>query len=196
MLKSFKHFAKLCFFSGDPADVDGRTSTLVVLFLILSILIPGLPLLVDWIPHASFSGLVFLVVGPVLGTTIEQLFVALCIYVILHIRRVPQNFRQTVSSYLGVSIIIALFSLVLFGATDMIVSLFHELRAFFDRSAGYSYSNESMFTFYSLVFHVTTAWKILAFGYVLYKSMEVKFWQAGVVAIMVIYAPQVLNFFS
>ena len=78
----------------------------------------------------------------------------------------------------------------------MTISLFHELRAFFDRSAGYSYSNESTFIFYSLVSHVTTAWKILAFGHILYKSMEVKFWQAGVVAIMVLCAPEVLNIFS
>ena len=76
------------------------------------------------------------------------------------------------------------------------MSLLHELRSYFDGRAGYSRSGGFMSIVYSLVFHITTVWKILAIGYILYKSMKVKFWQAGVVAIMVIYAPEVLKIFS
>lgn len=199
MLKSIKHFAKLCVFRGDPADVDGRTPTLVILVFILWALTSGLPLISVWmlsIESLSSVQTTFGRVVQMLGTICSQLFVALCIYVILQIRNVPQKFRQTFSSYLGVSIIIALFSLVIVETTEIILSVFQELSDNFDWGASQLSSMGSMYIVVSCIFYVATGWKIIAFGYILYKSIEVKFWHAGVVSIMVIYAPEILKIFS
>ena len=197
MLKLFKHFAKLCFFSGDPADVDGRTSTLVVLFLILLVLDPLLPLIAVGIsPIESFSNVrtvIDEVVG-VLGTIFARLFVALCVYVILHVRRVPEKFRQTFSSYLGVSILIALFLFVLFHAIPLIASI-QPLSEFLDGNVGnFRLFTGTLIVVLSFITFITIVWKILAFGFILYKSMEVKFWHAGIVAIMLIYAADGIEF--
>ena len=133
------------------------------------------------------------VVG-VLDTICKQLLVVLFVYVILQVRSVPQNFRQTFSSYLGVSIIIALLSLVLFVATVLNVS-HDELSALFHPRGGLLLKTGATFIVVSLVYLVSTVWKILAIGYILCKSMEVKFWQGGVIAIMLIYAPKALDIF-
>ena len=197
MLRSIKHFAKLCVFRGNPADVDGRTLTLVVLFFILVVLYSGLGLATGWMSSTESytSGQnIFDEVVRVFGTICKQLVVALFIYVILQVRSAPQNFRQTFSSYLGVSIIIALLSLVLIVAT-VLMSSPRLLSALFNVPVRHLPVTGSILTVVSLVYLVSTVWKILAFGYILYKSMEVKFWQGGVVAIMLIYAPEALEIF-
>ena len=194
MFKSIKHFAKLCVFRGNPADVDGRTLTLVILFLILVVLNSGFGLVkvgMSGIESSPGVHTIFDEIVRVIGTICSQLFVALFIYVILQVRSVPQNFRQIFSSYLGVSIIITLTSLVLIVAT----ALMNPLNARFDGLEGLFFITGSVFLVASLVYLISTVWKILVFGYILCKSMEVKFWQGGVVAIMLMFAPDALEIF-
>ena len=191
MLKSIKHFAKLCVLRGNPADVDGRTHTLVILFLILLVLDPIIVLTAVWATTSTFSvtyqNMVDEVILRVLSKICVQLFVALSVYAILQFRNVPQKFRQTFSSYLGVSIIISLVSSVLIVAT-VLWSSFGELNEFFDPRKGFVLATGLVFFAFVLVEIVANVWKILAFGHILFKSMEVEFWQGVIVAIVLIFA--------
>lgn len=204
MLKSIKHFAKLCVFRGNPADVEGNTLTLVILFFILLALDPGIFLVSSWMTSIKSSPTYHVVVDhqvivdavvQVLSQICVQLFVALCIYVILYVRKVPQYFRQTFSAYLGVNIIIALLPLVVFIAS-MLVSSHQELNEIYDWRESYLRFVGPLLIVVLFVFVVSAIWKVLALAYILFKIMEVKFWQAGVVAIMLIYATEgIVRFF-
>lgn len=205
MLQSIKHFAKLCVFRGNPTEVDGRTPTLVYLFLILLALDPGIFLVSSWLTSIKSSPSYHVVVDyqvivdavvRVLSNICAQLFVALCIFVILHIRKVPHNFRQTFSSYLGVHIIITLVPLVAFVATTLISSQpeLSEIYDSYDWRDHYLRFVGPLFIVVLFVFFLSAIWKVLALGYILFKTMEVKFWQAGVVAVMLIYAAEGIEF--
>ena len=128
----------------------------------------------------------------VLGTICGQLFVALCVYVVLHVRSIPQSFRSAYSSYLGVSIIIALVSIALILASVLLSAVFDPFTRF-GLQEGYLTLTGTMLIVSSSVFVVSTAWKILAFGYVLYKTMGLKFWHCAVMAIMLTFAPEALK---
>lgn len=191
MLTSIKHFAKFCVLRGNPAEVDGRTPTLVYLFLILLVLDPGIVLAAVWTSSVSSTPAAHDIVEEALlrvpGNIGTHLFVALCIYVILHVRNAPQNFRQTFSSYLGVSIIITLVSVVLIIAT-VLISSGGELSTFFDYRLGFVLTIGIVSFIVALVYLVASAWKILAFAHVLFKSMDLEYWKSGIIAIMLIYA--------
>lgn len=193
MFKSIKHFAKLCVLRGNPADVDGRTHTLVILFLILLVLDPIIVLTaLGGTASNSFTSVQSIgddIILRVLSKICTHLLVALFIYATFHVRNVRQNFRQTYSSYLGVSIIITLVSSVVIVAT-VFLSAIGDLDAFYDRRLGFVLATGLVFFVVALVYLVSTVWKIFTFGYILVKSMEIKFWQGGIVAIMFIYAPE------
>ena len=133
MFKSIKHFAKLCVLRGNPADVDGRTHTLVILFLILLVLDPIIVLTaLGGTASNSFTSVQSIgddIILRVLSKICTHLLVALFIYATFHVRNVRQNFRQTYSSYLGVSIIITLVSSVVIVAT-VFLSAIGDLDAF------------------------------------------------------------------
>ena len=197
MFKSIKHFAKLCVFSGNPADADGRTVTLVVLFLILLVLDSGLLLVAIWLSSTgsiTSAQTISDAVVQVLTNMCVLLLIALGIYVVLHVRRVPQNFRHTFSSYLGVNIIIVLLWLLVMVAT-MFMSSHQGLSESYDWQESFGRFVGPLLIVVPFVLFLFTIWKILAIGYILYKSMEIKFWQAGVIAIMLIYAPRALEIF-
>lgn len=193
MLKSIKHFAKLCVLKGNPADVDGRTPTLVYLFLILLVLDPGIVLATIWMSPVSSTPAAHDIIDEAVlripAIICTHLFVALCIYVVLHVRNVSQNFRQTFSSYLGVNVIITLVSVVLIVAV-VLLCYQGDLSTFFDYRTGFLLKTGFVAIVVALVFLVSSVWKILAFGYILFKSMELKFWQGGIFAILLIYAPE------
>ena len=188
------HSAKLCVFRGNPADVDGITLTLVIRFLVFLVLQSGLVLTTVWMATYHMSFYVHTVgdeIAQVLYVIPAQLIVALCLYVVLHIRRMPQNFRYTLSSYLGVCIVITFASLVLVLAS-VLISSHDDLSVLFDRKQNYLLVTGMMRIVVSTVYLVSAIWKILVFGYILYKSLEIKFWQGGILAIMLIYSPQIL----
>ncbi len=198
MFKSIKQFAKLCVCRGNPADINDRTSTLVILFLTLSVLECATNFGMGWLSWINSSPGVQTIVADVfrvLGKICGHLFVALCLYVVLHFRSLPQNFRHAYSSYLGVCIIIALVSLMVIGAT-VLMSSPQDLAASFRRQNGYLIIGGTMFLVVSMVYLVSTVWKVLAFGCILYKSMKIKFWQAGIVAIMLVQAPEIFDAFA
>ena len=197
MHKSFITYVKLCVFRGNPADVDGRTPTLITLFIVLLVFGSALVWATVWLsaiepPLKAHS--IFDEVVRVLIKLCALLFVALCTYVVLYVRRVPENFRQTFSSYLGVSIIITYASLGVIFAT-VLMSSYQELREVFIWPFGYMPLTASTIIVVSSMHLVSTVWQILTFGYILSRSMEVKFWQGSVIAIMLIYAPEVIEVF-
>ncbi|MYD46396.1 MAG: hypothetical protein F4W92_08600 [Gammaproteobacteria bacterium] len=197
MFSSFNHFAKLCVFRGNPADINGSTPTLVFLFLILVVLFSSLAwVLVSLLASDSSSGAQTSrdVVVQVLDTICTQLFIALCIYVVLHVRRVPQNFQQTFSSYLGVSVMITLVSLALIVGVVLIGSR-QELGELFAAQESSLLTNRATLLFVSLTYMVSLVWTILALAYILNKSMDVKFWHCGVLAVMMMYTPEALEIF-
>lgn len=197
MLKSLITYVKFCVFRGNPADVDGRTPTLVILFLVLLVFGSALVWATVWLSTIEpplKAHTIFDEVFRVASKFCALLLVALCLYVVLYVRRVPDNFRQTFSSYLGVSIIITYVSLGVIFAT-VLMSSYQELREVFSWQIGYLPLTGPTIVVVSAVNLMSTVWQILAFGYILGKSMEVKFWLGCVVAIMLIYAPEVLEVF-
>ena len=198
MLKSTKNIAKLCVSRGDPVEVDGRTPTLVILFLTFVVLESATFWTMGWLSWVDSSPSIQTIVDEVfrvLGKICAQLFVALCIYAILHVRNVPQNFRHTFASYLGVSIVIALVSVVVVVAT-VLISSFNEYGGRFDGYRGEIFVTGTVYVAVSVMYFVSVVWKVLAFRYILYKTMEIKFWQGAVLAIMLICAPQAVEIVS
>ena len=198
MLKSIKNIAKLSVSRGNPADVDGRTPTLVFFFLTLVLLESATYWVMGWLSAIDSSPSFETIVNEVfrvLGKICGQLFVALCIYAVLHVRNVPQNFRQTFASYLGVSIVIALVSVVVVVAA-MLISSHNELDELFNRRGAPFLLIGTVYVVISVIYFVSVVWKVLAIRYVLYKTMEIKFWQGAVLAIMLICAPQAVEIFS
>ncbi|MCY3540456.1 MAG: hypothetical protein OXH31_00895 [Gammaproteobacteria bacterium] len=194
MLKSIKNIVKLCFFKGDPADVDGSTPTLVTLFLIQVVLGSALVWATFWLTAIDSSPRTqtfYDEVVRVLGSICALLFVALCVHVVAHVRRVPQNSRQIFAAYLGVSIIITLVCLA-FIVASVLMSAFFDPFLFSDLREGQIFITGTVFVVVSSVYLLSTFWKILVLGFILYKSLEIKFWHGGIVAIMLIYAPEVL----
>ncbi len=187
-----KHSVKLCVFRGNPVDVEGFTFTLLIRFLIFLVLQSGFVLTTAWMApyHSSFSvQTVENEVFRVLGIVPAQLCIALCLYVVLIIKKLPQNFRHIFSCYLDVNIIITLVSLVLVIAS-VLISSHHDLSVLVDREDNYLLLTGMMLIVVSMVYLMSAVWKILVFGYILCKSMEIKFWQGGIVAIMLLYSPQ------
>ena len=77
--------------------------------------------------------------------------------------------------------------------STVLISSHQDLGAFFDRQNGYLIMHGPVFLVVSIVYAASTVWKILAFGCILNKSMQVMFWHGGIVAIMLIQAPEVFE---
>lgn len=148
-LSAIRHYWLLSTFRSSPANSNGSTETILILYTILFILGIGstyLLLASDFL--VVFAG----------GFVITQTLFLIGILGVLRIRHLQSRFRKTLSSYLGVSVVIAVSSIALnavTGGNDWIAFLI-------------------------------LCWSFAVLGYIFHKSIDVKFW-VGLLTALVLY---------
>ena len=144
----FRHYWLLSTFRSSPVRSDGSTRTILILYgllLFLSITV-GL-----WRIGTAWLNIY------IADFVVTEILIAISIYLLLLVRNFTARFRKTLSSYLGVNLVISL-----------------------ALTAGFAVLGSS-----TLLSLLISCWHIAAFGYVLHVALEVKYWQGLLIALLV-----------
>ncbi|MCY3626575.1 MAG: hypothetical protein OXG88_02930 [Gammaproteobacteria bacterium] len=118
-LSATRHYWLLSTFRGSPANSNGSTETILVLYTILFVLGIGATY---WL---LTSGFLVVFAG---GFVITQTLIMIGILSVLRIRYQQSRFRKTLSSYLGASVVITISSIAVTavtGGNNLIESLIY-----------------------------------------------------------------------
>lgn len=138
-ISTVRHYWLLSTFRRSPADSNGSTVNILVLYAVLFLFGTGTTF---WLFTTGF----FTIFAA--GFVISHTLIMIGILIVLQNRRQQSRFRKTLSSYLGVSVVITVSSIAITALTG-----------------------ENLF-----IEFVLACWHIAILGYIFHKSIEVKFW--------------------